>query len=250
MKLDDNVIYSYDGTFEGLLTCIFTAFSRKEAPALIAKHDFVQLSIGAGVRRIVTSPEQADRVYSGIMRQLGPETLEAVYHCTLSIEDDAEAVALRYLRLGFRAGRDAFENLADPLVMRMHRISRGVSQEASRFFEFLRFSELEGGILFSEFEPEPHVLPLVMPHFADRFGALPFIIHDKGRRIAGVYDTRSWRLMSSEDMNLPDFSENEQEYRELWRLFFTTIAIKERANPRCQMQHLPKKYWRYITEMT
>ena len=33
-------------------------------------------------------------------------------------------------------------------------------------------------------------------------------------------------------------------YQELWKMFFKTISIKERKNPRYQMQFMPKKYWK------
>ena len=41
---------------------------------------------------------------------------------------------------------------------------------------------------------------------------------------------------------------NEQIYQNLWKMFFKTIAIKERKNARCQMQFMPKKYWQDLIE--
>ena len=246
---DTDIIYIYDKTMDGFLSCVFEAFSKRENPMMISKSERVQLAIGAQVKKIETSPENADRVYKGIQEKLGRYTLAAVYQATLSAEEDAEIAALRYLRMGFKMGAAAYRNLADSRVLRMNQISHVVSREAGRYLEFLRFSELEGNILFGEFEPEPHVMPLIMPHFADRLNSQPFIIHDKGRRIAGVYNAKEWYLVSSSEMTLPQISENENEYRELWKLFFNSIAVKERVNPRLQMQFLPKKYWKYLTEM-
>ena len=34
------------------------------------------------------------------------------------------------------------------------------------------------------------------------------------------------------------------------RRFYDTIAIRERENPRCRMNHMPKKYWKNMVEMT
>ena len=36
--------------------------------------------------------------------------------------------------------------------------------------------------------------------------------------------------------------------RELWKLFFKTIEIEGRHNPRCQMTMMPKRYWGCMTE--
>ncbi|MCL1828715.1 MAG: TIGR03915 family putative DNA repair protein [Oscillospiraceae bacterium] len=248
MKREPDVIYIYDGTFEGFLSCVFEAFLKKEAPSLISKQNAIQLSVGAEVKEIATDPEKADRVCEGIRKKPGLKALTAAYHATLSNEEDAEAAALRYIKLGFEIGKNIYGALTDSRVIRMREISFAVKREAGRFLEFLRFSELDGNILFGEFEPEPNVLPLIMPHFADRLKTQPFIIHDKGRRLAGVYNTKEWSLVSSVGMTLPDISENEKEYRKLWKLFFNSIAVKERINPKLQTQLLPKKYRKYMTE--
>lgn len=49
-------------------------------------------------------------------------------------------------------------------------------------------------------------------------------------------------------MKLPCISSSEVAYQELWKLFFNTIAIRERTNPKCQMQFMPKKYWQDLIE--
>lgn len=53
-------------------------------------------------------------------------------------------------------------------------------------------------------------------------------------------------------MNILEIKNNEQEenIKKLWTTFFNTIGIKERRNKRCQMNFMPKKYWKYMTEMS
>lgn len=249
MKPDRDIIYVYDDTFDGFLTCVFEAFVKKEHPSLISKPGGVQLAIGAEVRDIRTDAGKAERVYDGIRAKVGGKALRMIYCVTLSAEPDAEVAALSYIRLLFKVGKRVYGDLTDERVWRVERIAAAVEKERVRYMEFLRFSELEGGILFGEFEPKPNVLPLIMPHFADRLNAQPFIIHDKGRRLAAVYDTNEWCMISSVDMELPRYSENECEYRSLWKLFYNTIAIKERISERRRMGHMPKKYWSFMTEM-
>ena len=41
-----------------------------------------------------------------------------------------------------------------------------------------------------------------------------------------------------------------QKYRELWRMFYRTVEVEERHNPKCRMGHMPKRYWRYMTEFS
>ena len=40
-----DLVYIYDGTYEGLLTCIFESFSRKEIPRDIQVNGQAQLSL-------------------------------------------------------------------------------------------------------------------------------------------------------------------------------------------------------------
>ena len=48
---------------------------------------------------------------------------------------------------------------------------------------------------------------------------------------------------------ISSYSQEEQHFQKLWKTFFNTISIKERTNPRCQMQYMPKKYWKDLIEM-
>ena len=37
---------------------------------------------------------------------------------------------------------------------------------------------------------------------------------------------------------------------ELWKDFYKIIGINERKNDRCRMNFMPKKYWKYMIEMS
>ena len=43
-------------------------------------------------------------------------------------------------------------------------------------------------------------------------------------------------------------SDDDHLLQDLWRTYFKAICIKERMNPRKQLQDMPKRYWRYLTE--
>ena len=59
--------------------------------------------------------------------------------------------------------------LGNPSVAKVFEMKRRVSNEAHYFIEFVRFRELENGVLFSEIEPKNRVLTCLAEHFADRF---------------------------------------------------------------------------------
>lgn len=243
------VCYRYDGSLDGLLCCIFEAYDRKEEPFAIVAGNAVQLALDAQARDIAADPARAERVQRGILARIGPEAFACVQRAALSADPKAAMIALAYVRLGFAVGPRIDQRLADPEVRAMNTLLRHVGWEAQRYIQFLRFAELEGGVYFAEMEPEHDVLVIVMPHFADRFGQQPFIIHDRTRGLAGVWDMREWAIISSETMRLPPPTADEAEYQALWRMFYNTIAIKQRVNPSLRRQFMPKKFWRYIIEM-
>jgi probable DNA metabolism protein len=241
--------YRYDGSLDGLLCCVFEAYARKEAPSAVEAGETAQMSLDADARDIPTDPARAERVQWGILERIGPEAFACVQTAALSADPRAGMIALAYVRLGFEAGARVDQRLTEPAVHDMRLLMRGVQTEAQRYLQFLRFEELEGGVFLAEMQPEHDVLPLVMPHFADRFGQQPFLIHDRTRGLAGVWDLREWRVLSTEGMRLPARAAGEAEYQALWRMFYRTVAIEQRLNPKLRRQHMPKKFWRYMVEM-
>jgi hypothetical protein len=43
-------------------------------------------------------------------------------------------------------------------------------------------------------------------------------------------------------------SDDDQLLQDLWRTYFKAICIRERLNPRKQLQDMPRRYWKYLTE--
>jgi hypothetical protein len=49
-------------------------------------------------------------------------------------------------------------------------------------------------------------------------------------------------------LNEDVLSENDRLLQDLWRTYFKAICIKERMNPRKQLNDMPRRYWKYMTE--
>ena len=60
--------------------------------------------------------------------------------------------------------------------------------------QFVRFSVMERGVMYSEIAPDNDVLELVADHFSERFRNDPFIIHDTGRKKAVVAFEGKWYI--------------------------------------------------------
>ena len=70
-------------------------------------------------------------------------------------------------------------HLSHPAVRTVFELSRAVGREIHAWKEFLRFRELEGGILYARITPKNFVLPGIAGHFADRFPLEDYVVYDE-----------------------------------------------------------------------
>jgi probable DNA metabolism protein len=247
--LDDaQLVYLYDGTLEGMLSAVFTAFVRKENPVSILTADNLQESLLSSYLPQITDLSHAERVQTGIMNTLGLQAYDDVKRVFLSDDARKGGVILRYLQYTMHHGQRSCTHLANPAVNAFDEILNQVSKEAHYMLQFVRFAQLEGGVFFSRIEPKASVVPLIMAHFASRFNIQPFMIHDARHGLAGVFDTEKWWLVEAGELTLPSATETEDVYQSLWQTFYDTIAIEERTNPTCQRNFMPKRFWGNMCE--
>ena len=107
------VVYLYDGSYEGLLSCVFESFARKENPIEISVQDTIQTSFYP-TRNIDTDLSKAERVKKGICTKMSKEAYELVQLGYFTCHPQKEKLILELkdkLRL-----EDALEHLAEPMT--------------------------------------------------------------------------------------------------------------------------------------
>ncbi|MDL2233282.1 TIGR03915 family putative DNA repair protein [Ruminococcaceae bacterium OttesenSCG-928-L11] len=241
--------YLYDDTFDGLLSAVFATYKRREEPYIIATGDNLQVMFGQEVVAIDTDFSHARRVESGIRKVMGADGWEAVRTAYLSHDGDRATKIYRYIRLGMKIGRAVATHLSHEDVQPILDMNRHTGNEAHLLTGFVRFSLMENGVYFARITPKNNVMPLILPHFAERFGDQPFLIHDPVHQIAGVFDLRDSYMVETDALNLPELAEGEEAWQKMWKRFYETIAIKERTNPKLRRTHMPMRYWHNMTEM-
>ena len=252
----DSSGYIYDGTFEGLLTCIYEAYYRRESPSFIRSREKYIESIKDTLFPLLESPicietdiEKSSRVYDAIENKISAMAMETIYHVFLSEISDFEMLILGYVRLGFKAGYDLDKHLQDKRVMDMLRAENKVIYEVHRMQGFLRFSEKQG-LYYAAYEPDHNITALVTPHFAERLSDQDFIIHDVRRGIASVCSKKKWFVtnLDESDAKLSCKGNDGFDYEALWQGYFRWASIDERTNLRNQKRQMPKRYWKHLTE--
>ena len=243
---NEDVVYIYDGSFEGFLCCVFESFSRRELPLHISAGDAPE-SFLYRTSYIETDTGKADRVLRSIPRKISVAAEESVRLGFLSCREDKERLLLDFLRLGYRVGPNVTFMLQDETVHQVDRMVFHLTHEAHLLKGFTRFSA-HNGVLAAVIGPKNFVLPLLAEHFATRLPEENFLIFDEVHKAALIYRPYEMRLVPMESFSPPEADGEEEAYRELWRRFYDTIAIEGRENPRCRMSLMPKRFWKYMTE--
>ncbi|MGN0702122.1 MAG: TIGR03915 family putative DNA repair protein [Lentihominibacter sp.] len=249
--------YLYDGTFEGLLTCVYHHYYTDRASGIYRIEEY-QPSMLQGFMEVETRQDKWQRVYDAVEKKVSAYALRSAYRAFLTEDPDKEMKILRYLLLGFRTGPGVGSLHGNDIVHEIDVLNKKVGFERERMLQFVRFKvvKAESGreILYASIEPDNDVLELAAEHFAQRFKHDPLIIRDAARNKAVVAYGGCWYVTPLEAGVLPDgssavLSENEKEFSSLWKTYFEHIAIKERINPRCQKNHMPARYWKNLTEV-
>ena len=240
------MVYVTDGSFEGILTAVFEAFRNKEEPEEITLGGDFQLPLGTDVREIPVDAEKSDRVWRGVQSKISQQSLEDLYKAYLSEHPRVGLYIYRYIRLGLNLGRKVEEYLQHPDVQAIHDLSRRVGKEVHLFLGILRFKKLKNGVFYACYEPDNNITQLITEHFASRLSDQAWIIHDRKRNIFALYNGEEV-IFTSE---LPDLDHLacEEEYEELWKRYFATIAIEIRKNPKLQRSFMPYRYWKHLVE--
>ena len=256
--------YSFDNTLDGLLTAVFEAFALHEQPEmLLSEGDPVPLFCDR-LYAVPTDTEKAGRVWKGLEKRLPKNVVRMLAVSFLSEMHELNNPLFQYICKVFRQpeGQSGIEcNFADPDILAVTNIARKVSHEQLRMKQFIRFQKAKDGTYLAVISPDHNVLPLVIDHFADRFNDQPWLIYDAKRHYGFYYDGAgepvriTFEDESSVTFNLANgrlnddvLSDDDQLLQDLWRTYFKAICIRERLNPRKQLQDMPRRYWKYLTE--
>lgn len=241
-----NKIYLYDGTFSTLMDLITQLLAFKTKPLNICNQNNYLPSL-----LDETIELKLDNNFDISKIKVTKKILKTIYYVYLSTDEHKELIIYYFLLNALKYQDKIFTMRNLKCVNSTLKIAKYVSNENHKLKGFLRFQELENHILYAEISPTNNVLELLSIHFMKRLKNEYWIIKDVGRNTYSFYDKQKYYIIADENINLKTLGaiEKEKEVENLWVTFFNTIGIKERKNTRCQMNFMPKKYWKYIIEM-
>ncbi|MEO0331167.1 MAG: TIGR03915 family putative DNA repair protein [Bacteroidota bacterium] len=260
--LAEVMVYTYDGSFDGLLSAIFESYRLKTPAEEIVEESQFQPELFGNPTFVSTEKAHSERVKKGVKKQCGEQAMETLYHVFLSEQLQVEMLIYRFVRLTMASVENVMNNFREPVVLQIHRIQKQIYREVHRMQAFVRFQQTQDDLYAALINPDFNVLPLLPSHFTERYPAFSWLIYDT-RRNYGLYhepisDTKESRSPSTRFITLDSSSpqhfsaqlltDAEQDYQSLWQTYFHSVNIPERRNDKLHLQHVPRRYWKYLVE--
>lgn len=246
----------YDGSFEGWLCAVFDVYDYKLQDVEICKEARFKGNIFDAVHTIHYNEQHSQRIWKGLEKRLSGEALKEIYRAFLSEIDGIETVLLQYVQYAFSSSPSMEADFSHPAVLTVTTTAKKVWREKHRMEAFVRFQKTKDGLYYAIIEPDHNVLPLIAAHFAARYADQKWMIYD-GRRKYGIhYDLHtvtnvaisfSGDAGNGKDIS-PAYDEQEDVFQQLWQQYFKSVNIVSRKNTKLHIQHMPRRYWKYLTE--
>lgn len=250
------MIYVFDGSMEGLLCAVFEWFERKPGKIVLKAEYIHQPDAFSATFEVQNDAAKADRVWKGLQKKLDRTWMRRWYCAYLSERSEAYSALFEFTCYLFSSSEEVEKNYGHPQVLSVAQTARKVEREKHRMEAFIRFQHTSDGIYYCGIDPDFNVLPLIMKHFKDRYADQQWIIYDIKRKYGLYYDLEKVEEIHMDfdiqvnQSKVPVHAASDQEslYTQLWTDYFKSINIPARKNTKLHLQHVPRRYWKYLTE--
>ena len=160
--------YKFDGSIDGIFSCILRCFVNRENPVEITT-DPIQTSFTDGFCDIKTDYVNNQRVINAFYKYCGYWSMRDLKYAFRSGDKNKNTVIFNYLKRTFEYRKNISDKFSEREVMDYYDLIKRISLEVHRMKGFLRFSESAEGIFYAHFEPDNDIVDLLVPHFERRF---------------------------------------------------------------------------------
>lgn len=246
----------YDGTYEGWLTAVFEIYEYKFDDVVFAKNEASAALLFSTHHNVMTDFNKAKRVLNGLQKRLSAEGFSNIHCAFLSDMDQIEEIMFEFSKYVLSSAKNVEEDFSNNAVWSLRKASRLTRKEAHRMEAFVRFKLTKDQLYYAIIEPDCDVLPIIESHFKKRYADQRWLIYDAKRKYGIYYDLENVATIQLEfnpEANSSKFlaelcDEKEAFFQNLWRRYFSSVNIESRKNMKLHIQHMPKRYWKNLTE--
>ncbi len=236
------VYYSYDGSFDGFLCTVYQIFLDKLPVCIITDKANPTLF---QVKHVTTELWRCRKVSKKLALFDRGKVFQRVFYAFYSRLDGVEDLLLKYIIQALKPDK---AKKVENVPMKVIKIASAVGRECHRCQGFLRFEEIEEGVLYSTVEPKYDVLPIIAGHFNRRFREKNWIIQDKNRGYAASSTNGNVKFLKMDSARSSLVSAEEAFNQNLWKEYFSNTTIEERKNIKLQKKMIPQRYRKNLTE--
>lgn len=251
------MIYIFDNTFEGLLSAIFQTYSLKKAPVAFLRQGIDSFDdLFSETHHVTTNQEQVNRLSKGVIKRISEGALNRLYKVWLTEKETASLLIYNYIRYVFSNSTNIDTDFSNSHVLQVHQLAKQINREVHRMHAFVRFEHTKDDWFVASIQPDFNVMPLIGEYFERRYADQKWIIYDSKRHVGLYYDTvemKCCEIISDKinkhgQLSSKIHSEEELKFQSLWKRYFHSVNIPERRNPKLHIRHIPKRYWKLMTE--
>ena len=245
----------YDGTYQGWLTAVFEIYEHKLQDIVFAREGEPAASLFGVTHLVITNENKAARVLNGLKQKLSADGLMQLYKTYFSEVDSFDEKMWRFAQYVFASPHNVEGDLSNSVVWEVRQAAKIVHRESHRMKAFIRFKLTKDQLYYAIIEPDCNVLPLIANHFKKRYADQRWLIYDAKRKYGIYYDLEAlsnveltFNSAGSGNTLAEIYDEREEFFQDMWRRYFSSVNIKARKNLKLHIQHMPKRYWKYLTE--
>lgn len=245
--------FTYDHTYDGLLSVIFEICWRRMQPVAIMPEGEAQENLFEKPIHVGTREDYAERLQRGLHARCGKAANRLLHRCFLSEKEGVEMLIFHFVKTAMQHEKSILKNYRDEKILALHQIDKQVGREVHRMHAFVRFQETKDGLFAAHIDPDFNVLPLIGNHFEERYPAFEWLIFDTQRKYGLFWNGKKSAFVTFSGKHYRQLSEEvltgaETDYQELWKSYFKSVDIPERRNMKLHLQHVPRRYWKYLVE--
>lgn len=247
-------IFTCKWEWDSILSCIYAASNSKLKPGeiRIEYEPIGQYSVFDTYVNTKTDITLAEKVSEGICTRISQNFYYNLWYLSLASEKDTADIIFRMILLGFAHGEQALKMTCYKEVLRYNDILKHLGNEIHNLKGFTRFIAVNNSVYVAIIEPKCKAVAALGPAFEDRMPSEHWMIVDSVHMEAVVHPKNEnyyiRKLNDDELSRILQVEESSDEFTTLWKAFFNSIAIKERANEKCQNSHFPKWIRKHATE--
>jgi probable DNA metabolism protein len=250
------MILTYDYSFEGFLSAVFEVYALKLTNVRIRKKEEGCTTLFETPVHVSPDELKTNRVLYKLKQLLGEAGIVQLWKAWLTEEPDVEDCLLGTIQYAIEQNANVLSDFGHLQVLQLQQQLKKIGREKHRMEAFVRFQLTKDQLFFATVEPDFNVLPLLIKHFQERYADQRWLIFDLRRRYGIYYNLHSTEFVTMEETNdrlfqVPDRSlleESELLYQTLWKDYFKSTNIASRKNTKLHLQHVPRRYWKYLIE--